>query len=293
MDIKAKLCEYVLPANETLYKGMNEELFSLQYPKPIWFSQRHETASQYGTFVHKFVTKRPLKLINVSSPYFQSTFMDFLNDFYRQDENARNLQLRMLSPLGLPDEESQQRYLSTMGIRPRVSQANREVYQDIAFFYNRHRFSHACMDYDLAKFMQSVYHQYHFDGYIAPCVWPSKYHVQFSDEVCIFDIRNADFLVHVTTNHVGMTAGGRKDEHVFSPQAIERITMESLEQLRKCGWTEDYELSKEGFLVHPDSYTLGSLYNKMIADKKAKETADLLKRQSGGSNKKPRQRKAK
>jgi hypothetical protein len=59
--------------------------------------------------------------------------------------------------------------------------------------------------------------------------------------------------------------------------------MQSLKELKKCGWTEPYELSKDGFLVHPDSYTLGSLYNKMIA-------ADFLKRQSGGRNKNPRQK---
>jgi hypothetical protein len=283
MDTKVSLYEYTLPANETIYKGMNEDAFNMKFSKPAWFSQKKDTSAQYGMYLHQFVTSRPLKLINVSSPFFQSTFMDFLNDYYRTHDDAYDEKMKYLAPLGLPDEESQQRYLAHHGCYPKLNPLQRDAYRDIAFFYNRHRYSRDDMDYDLAKFLQQIHLQYKFDGYIAPCIWPSKYHVRFSDEICIFNLANANCLVHVQTERLLVSGGSKEtDEHVLEPKYIERNTMKSLERLKYHGWTRKFELSKYGTLVYPDSYTLGTLFHKRQAEEKAKMVKELLKNHSAG-----------
>lgn len=57
--------EYIIPANETLYKGMNTTIFDMTYKKPIWFTKNERTANKYGKYTHSFLTKKPLKLINI------------------------------------------------------------------------------------------------------------------------------------------------------------------------------------------------------------------------------------
>lgn len=261
MNKKAELYEYRLPMNETLFKGMDQRKFDMGYKNPVWFSIKHDTAKQYGSYVHKFVTKKSFKLINISSPFFQSTFMDFLNDCYRKENNdhvAYRKKMELLVPIGLPDEKSQQTFLaSSYSIQPYVKQTDKEHYKNVAFFYNRHRFSATDTDLYFVKFLQQIHLQYEFDGYIAPCIWPSKYHHKFSDEICLFKIDESK-LSHISLEKIPQKGGRETYSNVrtFSPKTIEKLTMWSLEKLEMAGWDKKYELSNNGILIYPDAYTL-------------------------------------
>jgi hypothetical protein len=292
MDIKAKLYEYELSANETLFKGMDSKSFDMKHDKPVWFSQKRDTAAQYGAFVHKLVNTKPLKLINITSPYFQSTFMDFLNDYYRNETNDQIVyekKMKLLVPIGLPDESQQKTFLSqSYNVHPIIKDVNKEHYKNIAFFYNHHRFSEKNLDINLVKFLKNIHLQYQFDGYIAPCVWPSKYHNRFSDEICIFDIHKSK-LAYVDVETISHIGGGskKKGDFIFSPATIEKITMSSLNELRYAGWEAKYELDEKGMLLYPDSYTLQEYVNKKHAEQKAKEILEWKKSLKKTRNPKP------
>lgn len=279
---KSKLYEYIVPANEPLYKGMNESSFIIGYPEPIWFSQNKDTASRYGSFVHEVRTNRSLKLINITSPFFQSTFMDFLNQYYKNDGNAYQQKMELLVPIGLPDNELQQEYIfSNYGIVPSI---NTDLYKNVAFFYNRHRFSEKEMDLRLVNFLKNLHLQFKFDGYIAPCIWSSKYHAQFSDEICLFNI-NPEIINYVCYYQQELSGGTSTKKtygdplynKIFEPVIREKLTIKSLEELRLYGWTGEYKLSKNGMLIYPDAFTLMENYKKNEIIKNTNESLKLLK----------------
>jgi hypothetical protein len=289
MEYKVSLYTYMLPVNETLYKGMDIQKMDMEYNKPIWFSLKEYTANQYGQYLHKVLTKRSLKLINITSPYFQSTFMDFLNDYYRDEIQAYNKKMVLLSPIGLPDEESQTLYLKDRGFNPVNIQCKKDICRDVAFFYNHHRFSEMSMDANFVLFLKQIHKQYNFDGYIAPCIWPSKYHIKFSDEICLFDLKETNALnyVNVIKNESILQTGGRlRLVPKISPKYVEKNTWETLEMLKESGWKGEYEISSDGFLISPSSYELGEFCRNKIAEQKEKELKEIKQQIRGGKNKK-------
>jgi hypothetical protein len=253
----------IIQANETLYKGMNVERFDPQYDHPIWFSQRKETAEQYGSYLHHVITTRPIKLINITSPYFQNTFMDFLNHYFKHEPTSFERKMNLLVPIGLPNEQAQQTFLSSRGVR--VRQLSSSALRDVAFFYNHHRFSQMDLDSRLVQFLNRLFSQFDFDGYIAPCVWPSKYHVQFSDEVCLFKLRDTACLSHVRVQHSPsfQSGGSSYDIPKASAKQIEKNTMFAMETLRTSKWKGKFVLGLEGYLMEPDDITLIEHANKL------------------------------
>jgi hypothetical protein len=261
MEEHMKLYEYKINANETLYKGIDTETISTKYPKPMWFSQNKNTAKQYGRFVHEFKTIKELKLINITSPYFHSSFVDFLNDFFKHNPSSYDEKMKLLIPIGLPDEISQQNYLESIHVHPISS--NQKIYKEVAFLYNRHICSYSKLDFEFVNFLKNIHKQYGFDGYVAPCIWPSKYHVRFSDEICLFNL-NEDALLHAGVKTYKQSGGTVSFDIKLSPQAIETFTMESLEYLQKIGWNKPFKLGKDGLLIKPNSYEAAMFYNQKI-----------------------------
>ncbi len=267
MEQNTQLFSYLLPANETLYKGMTTKKFDMNYNKPIWFSQEEQTAKMYGRHVHKIVTKNPLKLINITSPYFQSCFMDFLNNYFKRYPDSYKTKMRLLVPIGLPNEDSQQKYLENLcNIKPiPIQSQTQSIYDDVAFYYNRYRFSEKNMDAERVMFLKMMYSQHGFVGYIAPCIWPSKYHFKFSDEVCLFSIRDTDMVLYqeCKTYQTGGSAKTNKYVVPISTSAYSSIAQESLDILRSSGWNAHYELSETGFIISPHIYELVEHANKL------------------------------
>lgn len=271
MEQNVQLFTYTLQANETLYKGLSSKTFDMNFDKPIWFSQEEDTAEMYGKYVHRVLTKSPLKLINITSPYFQSCFMDFLNNYFKKDVNSYTRKMRLLVPIGLPNETSQQNYLERYcNIKPiPLKLHTQSMYDDVAFYYNRHRFSEKSLDAELVMFLKNMYSQHGFVGYIAPCIWPSKYHFRFSDEVCLFTLNNTDNILYQDCKlHSSLQSGGashKKNKFVVSipPSAYPKIAQESLDILRSSGWNGPYELSETGFIISPHTHELVEHANKL------------------------------
>jgi hypothetical protein len=276
MEQNTQLFTYMLPSNEKLYKGMNSKKFDMTYDKPIWFSQEENTAKMYGKYVHRVITSKQLKLINITSPYFQSCFMDFLNNYFKTDSDAYKRKMRLLVPIGLPDETSQQNFLSTRGIIPiPINQQTKTTFNDVAFFYNRHRFSEKKLDVELVEFLQSIYRQYGFDGYIAPCIWPSKYHFQFSDEICLFSLKNTNLVMYQDYKTYTQRGGKKVNKFVVQrdPKYYSVIAQDSLDILRASGWNKAYKLDETGYIVNPSVYELAEFsrkYQKMIKNAQEK-----------------------
>lgn len=269
MEQNTQLFTYTLQANEALYKGMSLKKFDMNYDKPVWFSQEIKTAKMYGNYVHKVVTKNPLKLINITSPYFQSCFMDFLNNYFKRYSNAYKTKMKLLVPIGLPNERSQQKFLEEYcDIKPIPLQPQTQsIYDDVAFYYNRHRYSQQDMDIELVTFLKQMYSQHGFVGYIAPCIWPSKYHFRFSDEICLFSLKSNDLILYqgVKTCSNSQIGGSRKNQFVVQipPSAYPRIAQDSLDFLRSSGWNGPYELSEKGFIISPHTHELVEHANKL------------------------------
>jgi hypothetical protein len=270
MEQNTQFFTYILQTNETLYKGLHSKTFDMNFEKPIWFSQEEDTEKMYGKYVHRVITKKPLKLINITSPYFHSCFMDFLNNYYKKDNNAYKKKMRLLVPIGLPNESSQQKYLeSYCNIKPiPLKQQTQTIYDDVAFYYNRHRFSEKNLDAELVMFLKQFYSQNGFVGYIAPCIWPSKYHFQFSDEVCLFSLKNNDNILYQNfTMYSSSQRGGISHKNNFvvpiPPSAYPRIAQDSLDILRSSGWNGPYELSDTGFIISPHTHELAEHANKL------------------------------
>jgi hypothetical protein len=254
---------------------MEIDAMDMTYKKPVWFSQREDTAKQYGQHVHKVLTTRTMKLINITSPYFQSTWMDFLNEFYRNDKDSYEKKMELLTPIGLPDEPSQDHYLKTIGFHRRYN--NQEIYKDVAFFYNHHRFSQKNMDDHFVNFLQLIHKQYGFDGYIAPCIWPTKYHVQFSDEICLFNMSALQYSGF--TSYPNQNGGGQlRLVSIPSPKYVEKNTWRNIEILKNSGWTGEYEIDSDGILVNPSPWVLGQ-FCKANYEKKKREEVALMKKQ--------------
>jgi hypothetical protein len=86
--------------------------------------------------------------------------MDFLNGFFRRENGSYRLKMDLLVPIGLPDEASQEAYLRSRGVHSHPISAN--IRRDVAFHYNRHRFSHSELDAKLVTFLKSLYEQHGF-----------------------------------------------------------------------------------------------------------------------------------
>ena len=195
METKVAQFEYVICPNETLYKGMNTSVFDNSYQDISWFSKNEKTAQKYGNYVHKVLTTRPLKLVNIMSTQFHTFLQDKLMDMFSNDsfEGTYDTRMKILAPLGLPDLETQTRFLSRLF--PSIRNKTSEEFKVFgAFVGHKSRFSSKELDKGLISLIRNLLQQYSFDGYIAPSSWPSQFHGLFHDEVCLFNPKQCNLL---------------------------------------------------------------------------------------------------
>ena len=74
---------YYIPPNETIYKGMDSEVFDTNHQTPSWFSQISDTAQQYGPYLHTLQTCSQMKLVNIMSHSFHNWLMDYVIDRFK------------------------------------------------------------------------------------------------------------------------------------------------------------------------------------------------------------------
>ena len=182
--------------------------FNMSYDKISWFTKNVTTARAYGRYVHKLLTGRPLKLINVMSISFHNFIQDTLMEMYSTSNFMDTLGERMeyLAPLGLPDINTQTRFL-----QKRFSHIKFNHIEDFkttgAFIGQKSRVSVMELDRSLIKLLRRLFTQHGFDGYIAPSAWPSHYHKMFHDEICLFNMNTCN-LIYDHNNLVLSQRGG-------------------------------------------------------------------------------------
>lgn len=197
MSDKYSSFEYIIPANEPLYKGVTFPMFDVKYNKPSWFSQSADIASRYttsGGYIHEIRPKTPLRLINIMSRNFHTFIQDHINDKFKYEDHSESFHKKMqyLIPLGLPDAKTQIKYVIDKYNEKATMTSAIELFSP--FFYNQHRYSHHELDTKLITLMKQLLWQHGFVGYIAPCSWTSCFHYDFHNEVCLFDMSHLDLL---------------------------------------------------------------------------------------------------
>lgn len=185
------LFTYVIPGNETIFKGMDVKVFDIKYDQPCWYSENMETAKKYGKYVHEIKTTTEIKLINLTSQFFHMFLKDNLNLRFRgNNNNGIDInKLKLLLPLGLPDLNSQVQYIKNFIPNNHLNnckppQPQLEPY--ISVFDRHHRYSNSQYDLELIKTLAHIFGS-EFDGYISPIDWPSCFHNGlFHNEICLF-----------------------------------------------------------------------------------------------------------
>jgi len=185
-------------------------IFVSSYESLSWFSKNEGTAIHYGNYVHKVLTTRPLKLVNIMSTQFHAFLQEKLIDMYSSQgfHDTYNVRMRLLAPLGLPDLETQTRFLMRLFPAIQINQGAAEFRAYGAFVGNKSRFSNSLLDMELIELIRFLLQQYAFDGYIAPSSWPSMHHGLFHDEICLFNPKHCN-LLYAQNTHMIQRGGGK------------------------------------------------------------------------------------
>ena len=64
----------VLPIRETVYQGCDRPI-DVNYQDIFWASLDLDVAKQYGRVVHRYVTTKPYKLIDINNNQFKIEYM--------------------------------------------------------------------------------------------------------------------------------------------------------------------------------------------------------------------------
>jgi len=274
MDTLYDSFAYYISPNETLFKGMNPITFNANYTEPSWFSLNKDTATGYGNYIHSIVTGRKLKLINIMSENFSIFLRDFVHDKYRNRTLADSYveQMNLLVPIGLPDIDTQKRFIEKEHMHSPHPSVSFDRYGSIFNF--KSRFSLDSLDKNLIDLMKLRLTQYNYDGYIAPCKWTSVYHGEFADEICIFDPSKCSLIAAGSTKrHLQQSAGGSSQEWFISPEPVDMNKIH-IGNMRLLGYTGKIEYDKDGKMVVRDSKWI----DEWIQEKNRKKHAGLLKR---------------
>ena len=248
---------YYIPANETFYKGMDIDIFNTSYNKPSWYSINKNTAQNYGNFIHKILSGRILKLINIMSTNFSIFLQDFLIDKYKDTDLTLSYKqhMNLLVPLGLPDLSTQLNFIkSEYNINP-ISSAYFNKYASL--FNNRSRFSMDKLDKELIDIMKARLTQYGYDGYISLCNWPSVQHNEFfHDELCLFDSSKCNLYTLMpdkSTFQRKVLGGGLVPGRgqFISPEPINMNEI-SIKTMRLLGYTGKIEYDNAGNVIPRD-----------------------------------------
>ena len=169
--------------NKIIYKGTNKNIYTKPFDiEPIWLGEIN-TAKKYGKYVHKFRTKKQLKLIDVTNGIFHNDFISKLNNLFKDQSASSEIKGMILLPFGLPNLDTQ---LRLKKLEKNILYNKDIIDQYIGYFNNKHRLSIDKYDQETVKIMKILYPS--FDGYISENLWPSYFHDGFVlPELCIFN----------------------------------------------------------------------------------------------------------
>lgn len=154
-----------------MFKGEAAESV-LDDSQHTWFAEDRTDADGYGTVVSKYITKRTLKLINISSPLFHFDYIGKVNLFFRnRDVDDLNKALSLM-PLGLPTTSEARRTLERIPIPTEQLNYNdsEAIVHGALYLYGAQRMS-LCVNglkFDdlFVSVVKDLYPDY--DGYIQP-----------------------------------------------------------------------------------------------------------------------------
>lgn len=204
------------PKNYVIYKGsqfvkLDKELNN----NPMWFGEK-DIASTYGDFLHKYRTKKEIKLLDVTNGLFHLDFINKVNILCINDPNY-NRRAGILLPLGLPEFDIQCEFLNIdkneLLLNENYNNDKDDLKLQLSFFQNKHRYSEYHYDKMMVSAMKLLYPDY--DGYIQQIPWPTYLHKgYFCPEICLFNSYNSlEYLGKVTS-------GGSKNIKSFRENMI-------------------------------------------------------------------------
>jgi hypothetical protein len=160
---------------------------------PLWFAETETIASKYGINVYMYKTSRALKLLDISNSIFHLDYMSKLNNSCNDNICMNPLKGKLLAPLGLPDYETQLKYIKPTSVgfyeEPKTDRDKKVkslIDNHIGFFSGRHRYSVEQSDgTKLVDALMKLYPDH--DGYICKSMWPSYHQGGFLlPELCLF-----------------------------------------------------------------------------------------------------------
>ena len=173
-----------LPTGSTLYKGFNTTEEGIPPTEPCWFTTTENNAKPQGKIVKKFITKKTISLINISSTLFKMHFTDQINMRFPYDE-AKDI----LLPLGVPDVAGQQLVIGDHTVEPKVNRCtvqNTKLKNKVKFYNNQsHYFGNKLLDVNMVKQMAIIYGP-SIKGYFQLPDVPSCWGSPSIGEVCLF-----------------------------------------------------------------------------------------------------------
>jgi hypothetical protein len=245
-----RMFEYILPANEPLYKGTSSNNFDINYTEPCWFSKSIHVARGYGGYVHEVRPKEQLRLINITSPFFHTFLQDHVNDYFRNTDlyASYHEKMQLLIPLGLPDEKTQVPYVTKM--YGEQAKYDNDVQLASSFFRNLHRYSNFDLDRKLINLIKNLLWQHGFVGYIAPCKWVTCFHNQFHDEICLFDLSRIEAIYF--TFKQPQKGGGSALQNPYDTEHLEKmldVNKINKEIYALYGWYGPYDYDERGRII--------------------------------------------
>jgi len=184
-----------------LYRGTHNQNVKLS-DFPLWFGLDERTAKSYGKIINIYRTTRPITLLNISSPAFQSDFIGRVNAKYTGTafNGVDTRKDNVLAPLGLPDLATQMQIIipTQNGLYnvtdDKSNKMHNTIMRFVGYFSGKHRYSierdGKNLDNEMVSAMKDIYTN--VDGYICPIMWPSIHHNGFLyPEVCLFNPINS------------------------------------------------------------------------------------------------------
>ena len=267
-----ELFSYVISPNETLYKGINEPVFDINYKGITWVTKNHFTAEAYGRYCHSVKNAKPLRLINIMSKAFQDYLLETLNDMYAHLPFNISYDKKMpyLVPIGLPDYKTQIAYLKKHFTDPAIQKVDPQNVRHFEEYGGLVNYTNRCsiesLDKQLIGLVKRLLVQYKFDGYIAPYQWPSSIHGLFHDEICLFDLSECN-LVYNTHYQIVRAGGGSTGQIVSTGQIMTNDTRTENEMaiftMKAMGYDGPHKYKKNGAIVER-SYEWIKAYNRKI-----------------------------
>lgn len=273
----------------TLFKGVPiDTTFDSSYDKPVWFTEEMQVALNYGgddssnqTKIFKFMTNKPLKLININSWIFRMSYMDKLNEYFdSKGINDQQMQyekhLSSLS-LGLPNDSINNVLMRTYDFIPKNVNHNQTALNNIIVkngFQLGHRYSEMTLDAKMVEMIKQFYGN-EFDGYISPFRVKSKWmDKDFAPEICLFNVSDAVKIIDENIYSVDRTnrkmKGGSNSLEVRDPERYQQYLKMNYEYLitdeerrdqhnkstlafmRRFEYTDDeIKYDKRGFIISP------------------------------------------